>query len=558
MFEYLESVAKDIVDELNKCAAQMEKEALDYENRAKENERKAEDNISKAEALESAEYTKTETYEETDAEGNVYTETREVEDTEKKAAAMQEAANLRAEAVKLKFDAGMLRGLATFLRTAKADVLSKSKFFSAAIEKANKAVDNTTAILKQGADNVLAVLSILNVPDAKNIGEWVLGAGNNLLKTVGIDLSDGLNDELYAAIGMATEWGKVAGAKVIRMGVSYICANLGDKWYEKIIKQGLTIGSETLINYVFNDTGAKLAQNTIATFLTSHGINALPTGKVGANAANTNGTVAQDGPLTFEKAKELVKQKYANYIGGMDNLTEEEKQKLIKTFNEKIDNTQVLSDEEYFKLDSDAKEGTVAFSNGPQDKVYVREGYANDPSVLMYEVGGHGTGTMGTNEGYYYKDPETGKDVLYTGNYADSTHALIWKGEHGGINEAATEYVSRKVNGERWEECAYNPSTDALERITDSMTKHTDTNGEQLLFETYTGDNKKLFADKYNEIMHDDTAYGRLDSCMLAANQGNPDAIAHLNIETKTFERRAKYNEFAGNVKKIFNGSGRS
>ena len=90
------------------------------------------------------------------------------------------------------------------------------------------------------------------------------------------------------------------------------------------------------------------------------------------------------------------------------------------------------------------------------------------------------------------------------------------------------------------------------------MTKHTDTNGEQLLFETYTGDNKKLFADKYNEIMHDDTAYDRLDSCMLAANQGNPDAIAQLNIETEFFERRAKYNEFAGNVKKIFNGSGRS
>lgn len=522
MFEYLESVAKDIVDELNKCAAQMEKEALDYENRAKENERKAEDNISKAEALESAEYTKTETYEETDAEGNVYTETREVEDTEKKAAAMQEAANLRAEAAKLKFDAGMLRGLATFLRTAKADVLSKSKFFSAAIEKANKAVDNTTAILKQGADNVLAVLSILNVPDAKNIGEWVLGAGNNLLKTVGIDLSDGLNDELYAAIGMATEWGKVAGAKVIRMGVSYVCANLGDKWYEKIIKQGLTIGSETLINYVFNDTGAKLAQNTIATFLTSHGINALPTGKDKANLfADKSRTTNTNVTMTFDEAKTEAKRLYADYVERLDNYSAEEKAELIRKFNAEVDKAEVLPNAEFSEKYGSEEYGVVAVYDGSKNKAFIREGFEGDPGRIIHEVGGHGTGTMCTKEGYFYVDPESNEQIFYTGKYEDSPYPLQWGGGGlgRGINESATEYFTRKISGGTRENCSYNSTTDSLEIIVDSMNKNCGVNGEELLFDSYTGNDKEKFGRKFNEVMRDDKAYEKLDDDMFKANK---------------------------------------
>ena len=522
MFEYLESVATDIVDELNNCAAQMEQDALDYENRAKENEGKADANISKAESLESAEYTKTETYEDTDTEGNVYTETRVVEDTERKAAAMQEAANLRAEAVKLRIDAGILRGLAAVLRTAEADVLSKSKFFSTAIEMANKAVDNTTAVLEQGANTVSFVLSILNVPDAKNFGEWVLGAGNNLLKIAGIDLSDGLNDEIYAAIGMATEWGKVAGANVIRMGVSYVCSQLGDKWYDNLLKQGLNLASETLINTVFTDTGAKLAQNAIASFLTSHGINALPTSKNQANLfADRSGTAGTTVTMSFDEARTEAKRLYADYVEKLDNYSAEEKAELIRKFNEEVDKAEVLSDSEFTERFAPNDPGVVAVYNGSQDRAYIREGFEGDPGRIIHEVGGHGTGTMCETEGYYYVNSESGELELYTGNYADSPYPLQWCGGGlgTGINESTTEYFTRRISGENREDCRYNSTTDALEIIVDSMTKNCGVNGEELLFDSYTGDDKEEFGRKYNEVMRDDNAYEKLDNNMFLANK---------------------------------------
>ena len=170
-------------------------------------------------------------------------------------------------------------------------------------------------------------------------------------------------------------------------------------------------------------------------------------------------------------------------------------------YNEQIDKAVVLSDEEFFRQLEEYNEGIVAYNNGAQDRVYIREGYANDPSVIIHEVGGHGTGTMSQTAGYYYTDPETGENVLYTGKYEDSPYKLTWKGNYNGIDEAATEYFARKINGEKWEDCAYNPSTDALQKITDSMTKYTGVNGEEVLMKTYTGENKDLFKNEFDKNM---------------------------------------------------------
>lgn len=71
MFEYLESTVTDIINELNKCGNQMEKDAQDYEDRAKKKERQAEKNISDAQDLESASYLEEVPYQDEDGTTNI-------------------------------------------------------------------------------------------------------------------------------------------------------------------------------------------------------------------------------------------------------------------------------------------------------------------------------------------------------------------------------------------------------------------------------------------------------------------------------------------------------
>ena len=229
--------------------------------------------------------------------------------------------------------------------------------------------------------------------------------------------------------------------------------------------------------------------------------------------------------MTFEEAKTEAKEKYAKYVAKLDCYTDEQKQDLINKYNKQIDKAVVLSDEDFFKQLGKYNEGIVAYNNGAQDRVYIREGYANDPSVIIHEVGGHGTGSMASEAGYYYTNPETGEDVLYTGKYEDSPYKLSWKGNYSGIDEAATEYFARKINGEKWEECAYNSSTDALQKITESMTKYAGINGEELLMQTYTGEDKDLFKNVYNKISGSNGAYDALNAMMRDSNTGNTSVL---------------------------------
>ena len=76
------------------------------------------------------------------------------------------------------------------------------------------------------------------------------------------------------------------------------------------------------------------------------------------------------------------KEKYAKYVEKFNCYTEEQKKDLINKYNEQIDKAVVLSDEEFFRQLGEYNEGIVAYNNGAQDRVYIREGHANDPSVL--------------------------------------------------------------------------------------------------------------------------------------------------------------------------------
>lgn len=328
MFEYLESTVTDIINELNKCGNQMEKDAQDYEDRAKKKERQAEKNISDAQDLESASYLEEVPYQDEDGTTQYKTE----ENTAKKNAAMKKAADLKAEAIKLRINAGILRGLASIIRNGKLDILSKAKLFDNAVESVNRAISNTNTLLSKGASDVSLIISKFYGGNAKTNENWINGIGNNLLKLVGIDLSDGLNDEIYAAIGIATEFGSTVGANLVRMGVSYVCYQLGNDWLSNIAKQGLKIASETLINSVFNDTGAKKAQNAIASALTLHGINALPTKEELNNKENKETLNDDDILAKLKKAQDS----YAEYESEIKQLNNNisDNQKTIEKLSE--------------------------------------------------------------------------------------------------------------------------------------------------------------------------------------------------------------------------------
>ncbi len=503
MFEFVEKVATDIITSLGNTISQMSFDASSYDAQATENDAKAAQCEADASAEEaSCPHYKSEPYETTDDDGNTVTKYEQVPDTAADAAAMARAATLRAEAANLKAIAAALRGLAAALRGTLFSMTSQQKQISQASQDSQFAIVATTKLLREGIDVTKRVIAAFNVPEASNFKEWTSAVGDNLLNAIGVDLSDGLNDEIYTAIGVVTTVGAIAGPLVVRRTTSIIGAKMGNGIIGNIGRYEANIVSEAIIKTYFNETGAKVAQNAIASALTFIGIDSLPTQgkKAVPNAATINGT-EQDSKMTFEEAKTDAKEKYAKYVEKFNCYTEEQKKDLINKYNEQIDKAVVLSDEEFFRQLGEYNEGIVAYNNGAQDRVYIREGYANDPSVIIHEVGGHGTGTMSQTAGYYYTDPETGENVLYTGKYEDSPYKLTWKGNYNGIDEAATEYFARKINGEKWEDCAYNPSTDALQKITDSMTKYTGVNGEEVLMKTYTGENKDLFKNVYNESL---------------------------------------------------------
>lgn len=508
MFEFVEKVATDIITSLGNTISQMSFDASSYDAQATENDAKAAQCEADASAEEaSCPHYKSEPYETTDDDGNTVTKYEQVPDTAADAAAMARAATLRAEAANLKAIAAALRGLAAALRGTLFSMTSQQKQISQASQDSQFAIVATTKLLREGIDVTKRVIAAFNVPEASNFKEWTSAVGDNLLNAIGVDLSDGLNDEIYTAIGVVTTVGAIAGPLVVRRTTSIIGAKMGNGIIGNIGRYEANIVSEAIIKTYFNETGAKVAQNAIASALTFIGIDSLPTQgkKAVPNAATINGT-EQDSKMTFEEAKTDAKEKYAKYVEKFNCYTEEQKKDLINKYNEQIDKAVVLSDEEFFRQLGEYNEGIVAYNNGAQDRVYIREGYANDPSVIIHEVGGHGTGTMSQTAGYYYTDPETGENVLYTGKYEDSPYKLTWKGNYNGIDEAATEYFARKINGEKWEDCAYNPSTDALQKITDSMTKYTGVNGEEVLMKTYTGENKDLFKNVYNEISGNEKA----------------------------------------------------
>lgn len=278
MFKFTEETANEIVTGINGEATQMETDASSWDAQAKENDAKAEQCLADANAEEAScpHYT-TETYTDTDEEGNSVEKERSVPDTEADSAALANAARLRAEAASLKAAASALRALAAALRMTVGILRSRQQMINQAIVATQTAVSFTVNLLVEGTNMAKQAVEAFNVPEKKFTKEWASSVGTNLLKVVGIDLSDGLNDELYVAIGVATQVGAVAGTIAVRYTVSLINSKIGNGIIGSVAKYGVKTASDIMVETYLGKTGAKVAQNAIASVLTLHGINALPT-----------------------------------------------------------------------------------------------------------------------------------------------------------------------------------------------------------------------------------------------------------------------------------------
>ena len=175
-----------------------------------------------------------------------------------------------------------------------------------AIVATQTAVSFTVNLLVEGTNMAKQAVEAFNVPEKKFTKDWASSVGTNLLKVVGIDLSDGLNDELYVAIGVATQLGAVAGTIAVRYTVSLINSKIGNGIIGSVAKYGVRTASDIMVETYLGKTGAKVAQNAIASALTLHGINALPTDrtKLASNQTKIETEVKNNTKLNESKKAE--------------------------------------------------------------------------------------------------------------------------------------------------------------------------------------------------------------------------------------------------------------
>ncbi len=453
------------------------------------------------------------------------------------------AAELEAKATAYEAEATALDALASMLMAAAAAIASQITVFKNTQSIVEETISRVVGLLTEGTNIVSNVISNLDIPVDTFVGNWGSGIVEGVLNLVGIDLEDGLTDEVYKFSEGLVNTGAIAVKGFVSIAANAI---LGDGVLGQVGKTVINKLAGTVVDNIFDEQAVLATSNAIISGLGLIGVNLDTTG-FNLNQAIMNGKVSGD-ITTFEEAKAEAKRLYVEYINQF-NYTEEEKQNLIAKFNSQIDNAVVLSDEEFFKKSDILTEATKAFYNGPNEKIYLREQVATDVGTLIHEAGGHGTGGMIPSElqGYYIYDDETGTYTKYEGDFEQIPEGLMYisiSDEEGisywGIDEATTEYITREIYGETREDCAYNSSADALQKIVDDMTEHCGIDGEKLLYDTYTGEDKDLFKNKYNEIMQDEDAYDLLIDQMIGANYGDKGAEIMLDIITTTFEKKAK------------------
>lgn len=197
MFGYIQSFCDEVIKTLNATSGLMNGDVGSYKVQVETLKAQAEQLKAKAQdILSNLPIMKTITTTSTDDKENQVEDEKQVVDDAATSAAQGEAATAQAEAETATQNAISLETLISALLAQLASLASMILGFNNANEAAQAATRNSTNLLVDGASMVGRVISMFNVPEAKNFGDWAKGVGNNLLKSyVGVDLSDGFDTD---------------------------------------------------------------------------------------------------------------------------------------------------------------------------------------------------------------------------------------------------------------------------------------------------------------------------------------------------------------------------
>lgn len=211
----------------------------------------------------------------TDSEGNPTTTQEQQPDKEADAAAQASAADCEQKAADCNQNATQLQALVAALLAQIANLAKQILGFSNAGEETQKAITNSTNLLVAGASMIGKVISVFNVPEAKNVGDWAKGFGNNVLKTfVGVDLSDGIDtDEVNKIAGIVVDTGAtvVSGFTSIVVGSLIASTPIGGTGLASLAVGAVRGGTNLLLN-LGRDTAAKAVSGVIVSGLNFFGI----------------------------------------------------------------------------------------------------------------------------------------------------------------------------------------------------------------------------------------------------------------------------------------------
>ena len=259
VFEFSAPIAATMLDRLANTLEQMGDDAASYIKQASQNEQAAAANeAAAASELATIPNYKEITVEETDEDGEVHEKKERVPDLVADAAARAAAWAFQQAAAALRAIAASLIETAGSLQCSITDGTRQKQQLSIGIENTQFAIKTTGNLLVDGLGLIKEVTSAFNVPQTDNKVEWAKNVGSNLLKIVGVDLSDGLNDE--TAIGIGTRLAVIAGTVALDSAVSIIGKKMGVGISDYIVKCRIDKAKELLktdmnINQIAQEVG---------------------------------------------------------------------------------------------------------------------------------------------------------------------------------------------------------------------------------------------------------------------------------------------------------------
>lgn len=232
MFEFLESQAMRLIEEITKTATGMDSDAEASLTQANQNEQEATQAEADATAEEGScphykdvEHTETETDEDT-GETHSVTVIERVADLAEDAASRARAASLRARAASLKSAAAALKALATALRAQLEAMKAQRQKFAEAVAEVNQKISDTTQKLGEGTSLIVGVISSFSVPIVSGAVNMVQNTANSILGNVGIDLSDGFDEnDVYGLTGWIAKTTVDTGAFAVKTFISTTVAS---------------------------------------------------------------------------------------------------------------------------------------------------------------------------------------------------------------------------------------------------------------------------------------------------------------------------------------------